>query len=113
MALSRASRLWKLLAAFLPAAFPLLVGSIALRSWLTPARIQPSIGWEWMGTWLAVVMPLALWLLAVAPSAAEVIQADSFWTIDHMLGFFHPELVLETTSASQTGGGSHGAVDCH
>ena len=40
----------------------------------------------------------------LALGAAEAMQADSFWTVVHMLGFFHPELVPEMTPANRRSG---------
>lgn len=34
--------------------------------------------------------------------AAEAMGADSLWTIDHMLGFFHPELAPDMSLAGRT-----------
>jgi hypothetical protein len=64
-AAARVPRLWKLVAVILPAVFPLLVVAIALGAWLALTRTQGSLSQEWIGTWLVITLPLALWLIAV------------------------------------------------
>ena len=56
---------WKRLAVVLPAVFPLLVAAIALGTWLALARTRSGSSDAWIGTWVAIIAPLGLWLLAV------------------------------------------------
>jgi hypothetical protein len=58
-------RRWQLLAAILPAVFPLLVAAVGLGLGLALARTNGISTPQRIGTWLAVMVPLALWLLAV------------------------------------------------
>ena len=63
---SRLRRGWRLLAAILPAAFPLLVVTIGFGLWLALARTSAISSAERVSTWLLVTVPLALWLLVVS-----------------------------------------------
>lgn len=56
----------KLLAALLPAVFPLLVVAIGLGLWLALTRTSEISSPERFSTWLLVTVPLALWLLVVS-----------------------------------------------
>lgn len=58
-------RPWKLLAVLLPTVFPLLVVAIAVGAWLTAAGTRGVTFQQWIGTWLVIVVPLALWQLVV------------------------------------------------
>ncbi len=64
-ATSRVPRRWEIAAAFLPGVFPLLVVAIGLGLWLALARLSAASASERVATWLAIVVPLALWLLLV------------------------------------------------
>lgn len=55
----------RLTASLLPAVFPLLVGAIGLGLWLNLASLTTISAPEQLATWLAVTVPLALWLVAV------------------------------------------------
>lgn len=57
---------WKLLAAVLPGVFPLLVAVIGLGLWRTLVVMSGISSGERVGTVLVIVVPLALWLLAVS-----------------------------------------------
>lgn len=61
-----ARRRWQLLAAILPAVFPLLVVVVGLGLGLALARMSGTSSQERIGSWLVVMVPLALWLLAVS-----------------------------------------------
>lgn len=57
---------WQLLAAVLPAVFPLLVAVMGLGLWLALARTSDISSAEHVRTLLVITVPLALWLLAVS-----------------------------------------------
>jgi hypothetical protein len=63
-----ASSLW-LAASSLPAVFPLLVAAIGLGLWLDLASLTTISTPERLATWLAIIVPLALWLVAVRAGA--------------------------------------------
>ena len=57
---------WRLLAAVLPAVFPLLLAAISLGLWMSLGRTSGVSSAERLSTWLLVTVTLALWLLAVS-----------------------------------------------
>lgn len=65
-ATSRLRRGWRLLAAILPAVFPLLLAAISLGLWMGLGRTSGVSSAERVTTWLLVTVTLVLWLLAVS-----------------------------------------------
>ena len=63
---SRLRRGWRLLAAVLPAVFPLLLAAISLGLWMGLGRTSEVSSAERVTTWLLVTVTLVLWLLAGA-----------------------------------------------
>jgi hypothetical protein len=55
----------RLAAALLPAVFPLLVGAIGLGLWVDLTSLTTISAPEQLATWRAIIVPLALWLVAV------------------------------------------------
>jgi len=62
---SRVPPRWEVVAAILPVVFPLLVGAIGLELWLALSRLVDVSPADRLATWLAIVVPLALWLRLV------------------------------------------------
>jgi len=56
---------WWLASSLLPAVFPLLVAAIGLGLWLDLTSLTAISTPERLATWLMIIVPLALWLVAV------------------------------------------------